>query len=513
MVGGSGTRLRAFVVSSADEHSLGTRTLRGMAWAYSSYVGGRVLILVSTAILARLLTPADFGVVALAITFMALLDGLADLGLGSALIIQREENLYERAETALAGSVAIGLGFSLIVAALSPLIASFFHSPDLKPIAAVLGANFFLRSLGATPYAIAQKTLNFRARTAAEFADVLVRGSVGVVLALAGFGAWSLVIGYLVGTVALDVTIWWLVGWRPRFKPKLSHLREMLGFGGKISAVSMIATLIANVDYVFIGRVLGAASLGLYTLGFRLPELIVINLSVVMGRVLFPAYSAVDRESLNRALLISQRYNMMLALPLTIGLVTLARPIVLGLFGDQWVGSIEAMQILAVYAFMVTIGIPAGTVFKATGRAGVLLALAVVRFALLVGLVAVLVNRGINAVAFAQASMAFLNEIAGLALASRFLKISIVSLWRSVWPSIAAAALMALPLIAVERLIHAYWPAIIIGGLAGAIIYSGTLALISPDSLRYLRSKMFPSRLPPPLEADMTAPAAGPTDS
>jgi O-antigen/teichoic acid export membrane protein len=291
-----------------------------MAWAYSSYVGGRILILVSTAILARLLTPADFGIVALAITFMALLEGLADLGLGPALIVQPAQYLYERAETAFIGTVAIGLFLSLIVAAASPLVASFFHSPDLQPITAALGANFFLRSLGSVPYALAQKTLNFRARTVAEFVDVVTRGSVGIGLALAGFGAWSLVIAYLIGTVSLDLTIWYLVDWRPRFKPKLSHLREMLGFGSKISAVSVVATLIGNVDYIFIGRVLGAASLGLYTLGFRLPELIVLNLSVVAGEVLFPAYSAVDRESLNRALLIAQRYTVMLALPLTVGL-------------------------------------------------------------------------------------------------------------------------------------------------------------------------------------------------
>jgi lipopolysaccharide exporter len=509
MAAGSGTQLRVCAVSAAEQHGLGTRTLRGMAWAYSSYVGGRILILVSTAILARLLTPSDFGVVALAITFMALLDGLADLGLGPALVIQPAENLYERAETAFVGSAVIGLFLSLVVAAFSPLVASFFHSPALQPIAAALGANFFLRSLGSTPYAITQKTLNFRARTIAEFVDVFVRGSVGIGLALAGFGPWSLVIGYLVGTIALDATIWWLVDWRPHFKPKLSHLREMLGFGGKISAISVIATLIANIDYVFIGRVLGAASLGLYTLGFRLPELIVLNLSVVAGEVLFPAYSAVDRESLNHALLIAQRYTVMLALPLTVVLVTLAHPIVLGLFGDQWVGSIKAMQILAIYAFMVTVGIPAGTVFKATGRAGVLLTLAIVRLILVVGLIATLVNNGIDAVALVQASVASLAEIASLVLASRLLKISAASFWDSMWPSLVAAALMAGPLFAIERLIEAYWPAMIVGSLTGAAIYIGTMALLSPDSLRYLRTKMFPERPPPPLEADTVVPVSG----
>ncbi len=491
---------------SDASHSLGTRTLRGMAWAYSSYVGGRVLILGSTAILARLLTPSDFGVVALAITFMALLDGLTDLGLGDALVVQKIEDLYDRAETAFVATAAIGLVLSIVVAALSPAIANFFHSPSLQPIAAALGANFFLRSLGSTPYAIAQKTLNFRARTISEFVDVVVRGSVGIGLALAGVGAWSLVIGYLVGTICLDVTIWWLVAWRPRFQPKWADLREMLGFGGKISAVSVVATVIANVDYVFIGRVLGTASLGLYTLGFRLPELIVLNLSVVAGEVLFPAYSAVDEKSVRRALLVAQRYTMMLALPLTIFLVVLAEPVILGLFGDQWHGSVEAMQILAVYAFMVTVGIPAGTVFKATGRAGVLLVLAVIRMVVVVTLIATLIHHGINTVALIQAAVATGAELASLAVASRLLSLPPRELWSSIWPSLVAGAAMAVPLIAVERLIDSPWPAMVVGVAVGAGAYLGAIAVVSPDSIRYLRTTMFPEPPPPSLEPDAVAP-------
>lgn len=492
----------------AKEHGLGTRTLRGMVWAYSSYVGGRILILVSTAILARLLTPEDFGIVALAITFMALLDGLTDLGLGPALVIQREEDLYQRAETTFVGSIAIGASLSLAVLALSPFVASFFDAPELQPIVAALGANFFLRSLSTVPYAIAQKTLNFRARTIAEFVDVVLRGSIGIVLALEGFGAWSLVIGYLVGTIALDVTIWWLIDWRPKLQPKFADLREMLNFGGKISAVNMVATIIANVDYVLIGRVLGASSLGLYTLGFRLPELIVLNLSVVAGQVLFPAYTAVDRASLNQTLLIAQRYSVMLVLPITVILIILAEPIVLGLFGEQWEGSIEPMQILAVYAFLVTVGIPSGTVFKATGRAEVLLILGVIRAILAVSLIITFVDQGIGTVAAIQAAIALGAEIASLVLASRFLDVPLRSLARSMLPSFAAAALMVLPLIAVERLIEANWPAMLIGGCLGLAIYAAAIALFSPDSVRYLRNRMFPKEAPP-IEEDVVAPAAG----
>ena len=355
---------RAIVVVAlmADkQHSIGTRTLRGVLWGYGSFTGGRALSLIATAILARVLVPEDFGLVAIALTFLALLDGATDFGLSQALITQDDDVVEERAETVFVSSVALGLLASAVIAALGPLAASFFDEPDLAAIAPVLGLNFFLRSLGSTHYAIAQRDLDFRTRTIAEFAEVFIRGAAGIALALAGFGAWSLVLGYLAGSIALDIVIWSLVSWRPKFKPRLSHLRSMVGFGGTISGVTFIAALISNMDYLFIGRVLGTGALGLYTLGFRLPELLIINLSVVASVVLFPAFSSMDRESLSRAYLVAFRYVSIVALPTAVVLAVLARPLILALFGDQWVDSIVPMQLLTLYAFSVAFSVPAGS--------------------------------------------------------------------------------------------------------------------------------------------------------
>jgi lipopolysaccharide exporter len=289
-----------------------------MVWAYGSYVGGKLLVLGSTAVLARVLVPHDFGLVALALTFMALLDAVRDLGLSQALVIQPGEELEERANTVFLGGVAIGFCFSAIIAALSPLAASFFHQPKLTGITAVLGCNFLLRSLGATHYAIAQKRLDFRTRTVAEFADVVVRGSTGIALALAGFGAWALVIGYLVGTLSLDCALWLMVDWRPRLRLNLAHLREMTRFGATLSGVDISAAVMGNVDYLFVGRILGAVSLGYYTLAYNLPQLLMINLSVVASLVLFPALAAVNRDSLGRSFLISLSFTLIFSLPIAV---------------------------------------------------------------------------------------------------------------------------------------------------------------------------------------------------
>lgn len=174
--------------------SLGTRTARGLLWAYGSYVGGRLLVLVSTAILARLLAPREFGLVATALIAITLLQTASDLGVTQALILGDEEQALARADTAFGFSVLLGIGLTGATAAISPLVAAFFHEPAVGVLLPVLGLNFLISSLGATHYALAQKRIEFRSRTFAEFAEVIVRGITGIALAVAGFGAWSLVL-------------------------------------------------------------------------------------------------------------------------------------------------------------------------------------------------------------------------------------------------------------------------------------------------------------------------------
>src|SRR5439155_15169153 len=117
-----------------------------------------------------------------------------------------------------------------------------------------------------------------------------------IAFAIAGFGAWSLVIGYLAGSVALTAVLWVMVPWRPSLKPHREHLRSMLSFGGLLTGVNLLTAVETNLDYLFLGRFGTATDLGLYSLGFRLPELLILNLSVVAGQVLVPAFAPTVRD-------------------------------------------------------------------------------------------------------------------------------------------------------------------------------------------------------------------------
>ena len=480
---------------SASE--VATKTARGVIWAYGSYVGGRLLVLLATAILARLLTPADFGLVALALVFTVFFENVRDFGLTQALMVSPDEELYERAQTAFVFSVGVGAVLAALIAALSPLAAQFFDQPGLTAILCALGANFFLRALGSTHYALAQRRIDFRARSAAEFVDVVIRGTTGIVLAFAGAGAWSLVIGYLVGTVALATTLWILIPWRPVLRPRLTGLRRMVRFGGTLTGIEISSAVIANVDYLFVGRVLGASALGLYTLGYRLPELLVLNLSVVAGVVLFPAFAALDAEALRRAFLVALRYTVMLGVPIAAALALLAEPFILSLFGDQWYGSIPAMRVLSLFALAIALGVPAGTVYKAIGRPGIILWLAVPRAVLVVVSVALLVDEGIVAVAACQAAVAVLFDVVGLGLASRLLDVDAKAILAEVWPPLVATAAMAAVVAPIDLAISSSWLSLTVAGAAGTATYAAAVWVLAPDAVRGLLAKLRPRPVAP----------------
>ena len=492
-------------MSRAQAHSLGTRTVRGMLWAFGSYAGGRLLVLLTTAILARLLSPADFGLVALALTFTVLLDSLSTFGLGEALVIQEDEGLYDRANTAFVWSVGFGLATSLAVAACSPLIASFFDQPQLIGIVSALGASFFLRSLGITHYALSQRSLDFRTRTIAEFSSVVSRGITGIAFALAGFGAWSLVLGYLVGSAVMTLALWKLVPFRPKLRSRRDHVSQLLRFGGTLSAVGLLAAIGNNIDNMFVGRVLGATALGFYSIAFLVPNLAVVNISVIAQQVLFPAFTAHDRDDLSRAFKIAFRYLWLLTLPVVLILIVLAEPIVLVVFGEKWRAAAEPMRILAIYGFALATSFAAGTVYMATAKAGVLLWLILGRLAILIGGLILFASLGITAVAICQAVAVAIMEAGGVWLACHRLNVRWRDLWAQVWACLVAGLAMTPVLVGVEWSVSNPWVAVIVGALASVGIYVAVLLAIAPDAIHYILSKLRPGSQAAPLPEEIVS--------
>ncbi len=471
------------MASTASSQGLGTRTLRGMFWAYGSYFGLRLSTLVATAILARLLTPKDFGLVAVATTFLGFLDVIQGLGVSQALVIASDEQVDDQADTAFTLSVTIGAGLAIIAAALGPATAAFFHQPRLVAVMPVLGSTFLILGLGSTHYALAMRSIDFRSRTVAELTDGGVRAVAGIGLALAGAGVWALVLGYVAGNLAMAAILWRLIPWRPRHLISLLHVRHLLSFGGYVTGVGVMAAFLAQFDNLVIGRVLGVKQLGFYSIATRIPSLFILSLATVAGQVLFPAFAALDADALQRGIVTSFRYIATVVFPLTAFLIVLAEPITIAVFGPQWRPAVSAAKVLCLWAVMSPISMVCGNAFMSRGRARLLFILAIPQaIALVIGSIA-LAPQGIVAVSWVQAAIAIAAQVVTLVIAQRMFQLTSRSLLGVFAPPLLASAVLAAVLVGTDHLITAAWPTILTGAAVGGLVYLAVLHMLAPDLL------------------------------
>ncbi|MDO8752698.1 MAG: lipopolysaccharide biosynthesis protein, partial [Anaerolineales bacterium] len=317
------------------------KTARGIFWNFIAYGLSKVLVLVTISILARLLSKDDFGLVALAVVAINYLAVVKDLGLGIALI-QQEDDVNKAANTVFTLNLIFGIFLSAILIPLAPLVADYFKTPMVTPVLRWLGLSFFIGAIGSVHAVWLIRELDYRRKLIPDLGSTLIKGIVSIGMALAGYGVWALVIGQLCGVLSSVILFWVIVPWRPSFMLDPKITRTLLGFGSSIIGSDILNVSIDNLGYIIIGRLYGAVQLGVYTLAFRLPEMLLIGNLWIISSVTFPAFARIQKESdnLRLAFLGSIRLVELIAVPICLGLIIAADPIVRVVFGNQWTDAI-----------------------------------------------------------------------------------------------------------------------------------------------------------------------------
>ena len=424
---------------------LGTTAARAVMWNYLSFASGKVLILVTMAVLARLLTPEDFGIVGFAAVAVAYLAVLKDLGLGAA-VIQRRDDIEESAQTVYLLNLVSGAILTTVTALSAPLVANFFNEPLVTPILRVLSFTFVLNAIGAIHIVLLKRELNFRRKLIPDIGRAAVKGAVSIAAAVAGAGVWALVWGQLAGVLAGVVLSWVAIPWRPRYEFHRGLVRPLLRFGVPLMITDIQYTIWLNLDYVIIGRMLGDVALGVYTLAYRLPELLIQSIWRVMAQAMFPFFSKIQHRGdlLRKGFLATVRYSQMVIVPLCLGLLITARPAVEVVFGDQWHAAIPVLQVMAVFSLVGSIGVNVGDVYKAVGRPDILAKLSALEIALLIpALIVGARYGGIVGVGWGHAAVALVDTCVRLAVARRFVGAGFRDVFRQMVPALKAGAGLA----------------------------------------------------------------------
>ncbi|WP_246228847.1 lipopolysaccharide biosynthesis protein [Mycolicibacterium psychrotolerans] len=438
-------------------------TGRQSVWNYLVFVLSKSSTLIMTVIVARLLTPADFGVFAMALLVTNLFDYMKDLGVGLALV-QRPGNWNRFAPTGLTLTVITGVGVGAILAAIAPLGAATLHQPSLTPLIQVLAIGLVISALGVFPDARLRRDLEFRRRLWPQFLGAMVKAGLTIALAAAGLGVWSLVYGQLVGTVVTTL-LYWLVARVPvKFGFNRHEARDLIRFGTSLSAVTLLAYAMFNTDYLFIGMRLGDIQLGLYTLAYRLPELLILNLCIVISEVLVSSLSRLQhsRQLLNEHYLEVTTVAMALTAPMSIALAAAAPPVIDTMYGPAYAAAAPALAVLSLYVLFMSMTHHSGDMFKAIGRPGIIVFLETGRLALLVPAVWWAAGHSIVMVALALVLVETAPFIANAVLLRRVADISYRANLKSVLKPMPAAMTM------------------------GAVIWGGGQLLISLPSIAIL---------------------------
>ncbi|MGE0443067.1 MAG: lipopolysaccharide biosynthesis protein [Gemmatimonadales bacterium] len=324
--------------------------MRGAAATSVGTWGGQLISWISTFYVARILTPGDYGIVAMGSVFVGLVGLLNEFGIGSGIV--RFQKLTPAVVSGVAGlSLIFGFLGGLVVVAGAWPVAQFYRTPELVPVLATQGLSLFVSSIRTVPLGLLRRDLQFRAAAANDFWAVASLSVLMIVFALLGFGYWSLVLGGLFSAVVSTVLAYRLRPVRPAW-PAVEGVREVVELGGHIVVQRLLWYGYNNADFLVAGRVFGKVATGAYSFGWNLVTGPVSKITALVPKVATPVFAAHqgDPEGLRRFFRLATEGLSLLSFPAAAGLALVSRDLVIGLLGDKWEAAIAPMQALAVLA-------------------------------------------------------------------------------------------------------------------------------------------------------------------
>ncbi|MGB0652289.1 MAG: MOP flippase family protein [Thermoplasmatota archaeon] len=475
---------------------LRAKAQQSLRWNLTGSIGKQVVNLAMMVVLARLLTPHEFGLVAMILVFQSFAVLFGELGFGAA-IIQRKELEDRHLSSVFWLNVGIGALLALIFFVGAPALAWFYDEPSLTALTRLTCLSFLLSGFTIVPRSLLQRDLAFRGLVAAELVANVAATALSITLAWLGYGAWALASWGVTLAATLLVLMWPLSRWRPRFSFDTGAVRDLLGFSSNVFGVRVLAYWSHNLDNLVIGKLLGTTTLGLYTRAYGILIIPVQNFGRSLGRVLFPVYSKLqDRpEALRRNHIRVLKAVAVAAFPCMVGLAMVAEPFIAVLYGDQWVSMAPLLRLLCAVGLIAIFRNLFGNLFLSQGRPDLqfrmVLVLRVVTFAgILIG-----VNWGAMGVAWGILAAQLLNSYPAMRIAGGLIGLRFTDFVKAVAPAAGLSATLAIWVWNVDAVLPHTWNVYVeLAALAGAgaAWWAGWVSLLKVPGTRDLLQLALP---------------------
>lgn len=298
-------------------------------------------------IMARILTPEDYGLVGMLAIFIAVSQSLIDSGFSQALIRKQDRSEIDNS-TVFYFNVAVGIILYAILFLSAPLIASFYNEPLLTPITRAIGLSLVFNSLTVVQRALLTVKLDFKTQAQASLSGAIVSGIIGIYMAYAGYGVWSIVWQQLSNLAIITLLLWILSHWKPIWSYSWKSFKELFGFGSKLLASGLLDTIYRNMYLIVIGKVFKASELGFYTRAHQFTDFASSNITGIFQRVTYPVLCTIQNDDVR----LSDVYRRLLKtsafiiFPLMMGLAAVAKPMVISFLTEKWLFCATLIQIL-----------------------------------------------------------------------------------------------------------------------------------------------------------------------
>jgi O-antigen/teichoic acid export membrane protein len=475
-----------------ESSNLRQKAAKGIAWSAIQSWGRQAIAFTIFFVLARLLGPESFGLVASAWIFLAFVEVFLDQGF-STVIIQRYELEPQHLDTAFWTNLSVGFSMTVLCVATADLVASIFKQPTLAPIIRCLSLIMLINSASNVQEAIFRRKLEFQPLVIRELVSVSVGGIVGITMAIMGFGVWSLVGQQLANSLVQVILLWKASDWRPGLNVSRKHFQEMFSFGINVVGIKIINFFSRSSDNFLISYYLGPVALGYYNIAYRLFITVLMLLTGVTSQVILPSFARLQQEpeKLRQVFYDVTQLTSLVSIPVFVGMAVLAPELVEVLFGRQWLPSIPVIEILAFIGILESAYFYYTDVMMAIGKPLQRLGIDVLNLiANIIGF-AIAIRWGIVAVAGAFVIRGYLLAPLSLLLLKKVINIKISRYLNLFITPISASLVMTITIFFSKQILMRNTPLPISLGISilfGTAAYATTIILIAPKFFRQVMS-------------------------
>lgn len=414
-----------------------------MAWSVTERISLQVLHMGISIILARLLSPSEFGLLGMLAIFTSIAQSVLDSGFGSALI-QKKDATQTDSSSIFYFNLFIGIILAGIFFFSAPLISNFYQQPILVPLTRVLSLNMIINAFSLVQLSMLRKNLEFKNSFIVSMIAVLISGIFSITAAYRGLGVWSLVIQNLSHSLAQAGSLWLINNWRPIGHFSFASLKSMFSFGSKLLVAGLIETIFKNLYQTLIGKGYSPSDVGYYSRASTMETAATVTTSMALGQVIFPAFSPYqdDNQTLKQVHGKTIKMSMFLHIPFMIGLIAIAEPLFLFLLTDKWANSIPYFQLLCVVGLVYPIQVQNYNLFRIKGRSDLILKFGIAKHILIAAALAITYRHSILALIYGQIVVAVVSQIIASYVAGRLINYTLLDQLKALLPSTSVSLIM-----------------------------------------------------------------------